>query len=129
LGGILLVIVLMISLGELLAAATSSARDMNDLELAARLGRAALKAGAGPRTGLLVGEALLFRGLHDEAEDLLAEQAARCESDSDRAAIARARFYNLGTLIGDLERATLWADEALAVIRNVCAKKTGLPDW
>ncbi len=53
---------------ELFAQAAASARQMFNMELAARLARAALESGGGVRAGLALGEAEFYSGRPEEAE-------------------------------------------------------------
>jgi DNA-binding CsgD family transcriptional regulator len=102
--------------GALLTRATVRARAMFDFDLVKRLAYAALAAGGGPEAGLALGEALIFTGGNEEAESMLAAQALRCVSDQDRAAIARARYYNLCTFLKNRELATAVVEQVLAEI-------------
>lgn len=102
----------------LLARAARRAREMFDMELAIRIGNVAQEAGADVMTCLALAEALFYVGHHQQAEDVLVAQVSRCSNDDERSAIARARTYNFGILMGDMERATQVIDEALVVIRD-----------
>ncbi|HEV2361534.1 MAG TPA: hypothetical protein VGS21_07520, partial [Acidimicrobiales bacterium] len=107
---------------DLLSRAALRARQMMDMELAARIGKVAMEAGANVLTGIALGEALFATGHHQEAEEVLRAQVPRCSNDDELARTTRARVYNLGILIGDQERAIAAADEALAVITEPAAR-------
>jgi DNA-binding CsgD family transcriptional regulator/tetratricopeptide (TPR) repeat protein len=93
--------------------AARAAKGMYDLDLASRLARAALDAGAGAGAGLVLGEAEFFRGNHEAAETVMAAVWGRCQNDEEKAAIASARAYNLGFLMNLKDRAVAVVDEAL----------------
>jgi DNA-binding CsgD family transcriptional regulator len=103
---------------ELLGRAARSARRRFDHVLAARLARAALARGGGAAAALALGEAEFYSGRHAEAEQALASAVDLCRDDTERAAIASARAYNLGMLIGDAQGAASVITEALRVIRE-----------
>ena len=92
---------------------------MFDLDLAARLARAALDVGGGVNAGLVLGEAKFRSGDHAEAEAVLAGMVPLCGTDSELARIANARAHNFHNLLGDLGAAAAALDEALAVITDV----------
>ena len=85
----------------LLEKAAQMARRDYDLRLAARLGRAAMAAGAGPAAGRTVAETLILIGHHAEAESILAQLAALPLDDLERTRIAEDRAFNLGERMGD----------------------------
>ena len=87
-----------------------------DNALAARLAKAALARGGGAAAALALGEAEFFSGRHAEAEEALAGAVGLCRNDEERAAIANARAYNLGMLIGDAPAAATVIAEALLII-------------
>jgi DNA-binding CsgD family transcriptional regulator len=101
---------------QLFERAARTAREMFDLDLARRLGRAAVEAGAGVEAGLAVAEAEFFSGHHVEAEAVLQQLAPRCQTDEERSRVANARAYNFGTLMGDQASAVAVLDAALAEI-------------
>jgi DNA-binding CsgD family transcriptional regulator len=103
---------------DLLGRAARSARWRFDNVLAARLARAALARGGGAAAALALGEAEFYSGRHAEAEAALASAVDLCRDDTERAAIASARAYNLGMLIGDAQGAAAVITEALRVIRE-----------
>jgi DNA-binding CsgD family transcriptional regulator len=100
----------------LLTRAARRAREVFDLDLAARLAQAALDAGAGAAAGLVLGEARFRSGRHQDAEAVLAAAARLCRTDRERAAIASARAHVLYDLRGDPAAATAVLDEALAAV-------------
>lgn len=101
---------------ELFARAAGLARQMFNMNLAARLARAALESGGGVRAGLALGEAEFFSGRHEEAERVLAGLVPICADDTELARVASARSYNLGVLMGDKEAAEAVVSEALAAV-------------
>ena len=78
--------------------------------------RASLEAGGGVGAGLVLGKAELQSGRHAEAEQVLAGLVPQCTGDGERAAVANARSYNLGMLMGDHAAAEAVLDEALAAL-------------
>lgn len=98
--------------------AARRAMQMFDVELAARLARAALDAGAGADAGLVLGEAAFRSGRHQDAENLLASLVPLCRSDRERSQIASARAHNFHNLLGDPAAANAVIDEALTVITD-----------
>jgi DNA-binding CsgD family transcriptional regulator len=100
----------------LLTRAARRARQVFDLDLAARLAQAALDAGGGAAAGLVLGEARFRAGRHQEAEAVLSAMVPLCRTDRERAAIANARAYALHDLRGDPAAATAVLDEALAAV-------------
>ena len=99
----------------LLTRAARRAQEMFDMQLSARLAQAAMDSGAGIDAGLLLGEARFRSGQSAEAESVLAQVAASCQSDRDVARIANARAYNLFNS-GDAAAAATVLDDALAVV-------------
>ena len=102
--------------GELYRQAAAIARRRFARELAARLARAALDAGAGVEESLAVAEAEFFAGNHEAAEKILAETAPHCRDDREVMLIANARAYNFSFLMNDKVRALEVVDEALQSI-------------
>jgi hypothetical protein len=84
----------------LLTRAARRAREVFDLELAARLAQAALDVGGGAEAGLVLGEARFRAGHHRDAEAVLAAAAGLCRSDRKRASGASARAHVLYDLLG-----------------------------
>ena len=107
---------------ELLDRAAGRAMQMFDVDLAARLARAALDAGAGAGAGLILGEAAFTAGRHQEAEAVLASLVPACRDDGELARVASARAHNFHTLIGDGDAAYAVLDEALGVITDPAAR-------
>jgi len=106
----------------LLTRAARRAHEMFDMELAARLARAALDSGGGVDAGLVLGEAKFRSGHHQEAESVLAGMVSLCRTDGELARVANARVYNLHNLLGDPGAAAAVLDEALAVISDAAAR-------
>ena len=102
----------------MLERAAGQARRMFDLDLAARLARAALEAGGGVGAGLVLGEAEFRSGRHAEAEQVLAGLVPICRDDTDLALVANARAYNFGVLMGDYVGASAVVDEALGAVSD-----------
>jgi DNA-binding CsgD family transcriptional regulator len=90
---------------DTLTRAAKRAREMYDLDLAARLATAAMEAGGGVDAGLVLAVTHFATGAHAAADQLLTQLADQCAGDSERAAIANARAYNRGVLMGDPEGA------------------------
>jgi DNA-binding CsgD family transcriptional regulator len=103
---------------ELLVEAARRARAARNSELAGRLARAALSAGAGVTAGLILGEVEFLAGRHEEGERILAGLVPSCRTDEERILIANARAYNLGTLMGDQVAAAAVIDQVLSVVRE-----------
>ena len=101
---------------ELFALAAASARQFFNMELAARLARAALESGGGVRAGLALGEAEFYSGRLEEAERVLSGLVPVCADDEEAARVASARSYNLAFLMGDKARAEMVVAEALSAI-------------
>ena len=101
---------------ELFAQAAASARQMFNMELAARLARAALESGGGVRAGLALGEAEFYSGRPEEAERVLSELVPVCADDEETARVASARSYNLAFLMGDKAGAEMVVADALSAI-------------
>ncbi len=102
----------------LLSRAARRASEMYDLELSARLARAALDLGGGVEAGLLLGEAMFRTGEHAKAEAVLAGLVPMCTTDAELARVANARVHTLHNLLGDASAAYAVLDEALAVITD-----------
>ncbi len=101
---------------ELLTLAAASARQLFNMELAARLARAALESGGGVRAGLALGEAEFYSGRPEEAERVLSGLVPVCADDEETARVASARSYNLAFLMGDKAGAEMVVAEALSAI-------------
>ncbi len=101
---------------DLLTRAARRAREMFDLDLAARLAQAALDSGAGADAGLVLGEARFRSGQSAEAESVLAAAVRLCRTDAERARIAIARAHNFHRVQGDAVAAREVLDEALAIV-------------
>jgi DNA-binding CsgD family transcriptional regulator len=102
-----------------LSQAARRASDMFDMDLAARLARAALDLGGGVDAGLVLGEAKFRSGHHAEAESVLSGVVPLCRTDAELARIASARAHNFHNLLGDPAAAEAVLDEALAVVTEV----------
>ena len=107
---------------ELLEQAARQARSVRDFALAARLARAAMAAGGGVTSGLVLAETEFYAGRHREAEVVLHWLAPTCTTDEERALIANARVYNLGVLMGDEAAATVVLEQALSTIQDPAAR-------
>ena len=105
-----------------LTRASRRAQEMFDMDLAARLARAALDSGGGMEAGLALGEAMFRSGQHREAESVLAGVAPLCRTDRDVARVASARAHNFHNLLGDPASAATVLDEALAVVTDDAAR-------
>jgi DNA-binding CsgD family transcriptional regulator len=106
----------------LLTEAARRARQMFDMDLAARLARAALGSGGGVQAGIVLGEAEFSCGRTLEAEAILAGLVPLCASDAELASVANARAYVFGNLMGDPAAAAAVLDEALAAITDPAAR-------
>jgi DNA-binding CsgD family transcriptional regulator len=106
----------------LLTGAARRARQMFDMDLAARLARAAFDAGGGVQAGIVLGEAFFSSGRMPEAEEVLAGLVPLCSGDAELASVANARSHNFGNLMGDLAAAAAVLDEALEVITDPAAR-------
>ncbi|WP_203882886.1 LuxR C-terminal-related transcriptional regulator [Planotetraspora kaengkrachanensis] len=97
--------------------ACHSARSLRDLELAVRLGRAALAAGGGVAAGILLASVLTYSDRYDETEAVLRGLAAEPMGDMTRVEFARVHALNL-----------LWgygrAEEACEVLEAAAAAMT-----
>jgi DNA-binding CsgD family transcriptional regulator len=102
----------------LLARAARRARQMFDMDLAARLGRAAVDAGGGVDAGLVLAEAEFISGHHEEANRVLTALVPLCANDAELVAVTNAQAYNLGILMGDPDAAVQVIDEALKVVTD-----------
>lgn len=106
----------------ILTQAAQRAGEMFDFGLAARLAQAALDASGGVDAGLALGEAMFRSGRHREAEAVLADVAASCRTDRERARIASARAHNFANLLGDPDAAMAVLDETLAVVTDTAPR-------
>lgn len=107
----------------LLTEAARRARQMFDMDLAARLARAAFNAGGGVQAGIVLGEAEFASGRAQEAEAVLAGLIPLCASDAELASVANARAYIFGNLMGDPAAAAAVLDEALAAVTDPAARR------
>jgi DNA-binding CsgD family transcriptional regulator len=78
--------------------------------------------GGGVEAGLVLAVTHFATGAHDDADRLLADLAAKCENDDERAAIANARAYNLSVLIGDPAASLTVIEAAMAAISDPIAR-------
>ena len=106
----------------LLTEAARRARQMFDMDLAARLARAAFDAGGGVQAGIVLGEAEFSSGRTVEAEAILAGLIPLCASDAELASVANARAHVFGNLMGDPAAAAAVLDEALSAITDPAAR-------
>jgi DNA-binding CsgD family transcriptional regulator len=102
--------------------AAASARNRFDLELAGRLARAAMDAGAGVEAGMALAESEFLTGHHEEGEKVLAALVPLCRTDEERSRVANARAYNLGTLMGDRQGAVEVIETALIAVTEPSAR-------
>jgi DNA-binding CsgD family transcriptional regulator len=107
---------------DLFAQAAASARQMYNLDLAARLARAALESGGGVRAGLALGEAEFFSGRPEAAEQVLSGLVPICANDEETARVASARSYNLAFLMADKPGAEAVVAQALSTITDPAAR-------
>lgn len=105
----------------ILSRACQLARARHDAELAVRLGRAAVDAGADADAVARLGLALYFTGRYDEAEERLRPALARADTDRARAMCGVARAFNLGWGLGHDAAAREMLDELLQRVRQ--------PEW
>jgi DNA-binding CsgD family transcriptional regulator len=106
----------------LLTEAARRARQMFDMDLAARLARAAFDSGGGVQAGIVLGEAEFSSGRTVEAEAILAGLIPLCASDAELASVANARAHVFGNLMGDPAAAAAVLDEALSAITDPAAR-------
>ena len=106
----------------LLTEAARRARQMFDMDLAARLAQVAFDSGGGVQAGIVLGEAEFSSGRTKEAEAVLAGLIPLCASDAELSSVANARAYVFGNLMGDPAAAAAVLDEALAVITDPAAR-------
>jgi DNA-binding CsgD family transcriptional regulator len=106
----------------LLTGAARRARQMFDMDLAARLARVALDTGGGVEAGVVLGEAEFSSGHPEEAEAVLASLVPLCSNDAELARVANARSYNFGNLMSNPVAAAAVLDEALSVITDPPAR-------
>jgi DNA-binding NarL/FixJ family response regulator len=107
----------------LLTEAARRARQMFDMDLAARLARVAFDSGGGVQAGIVLGEAEFSSGRTQEAEAVLAGLIPLCASDAELASVANARAYIFGNLMGDPAAAAVVLDQALAAITDPAARQ------
>ena len=106
----------------LLTEAARRARQMFDMDLAARLARAAFDSGGGVSAGIVLGETEFSSGRFAEAEAILAGLIPLCASDAELASVANARAHVIGNLMGDPAAAAAVLDEALSAITDPAAR-------
>jgi DNA-binding CsgD family transcriptional regulator len=97
---------------DLLVRAAHGAVWLADLQLADRLGEAAIRAGAGPEANLVRAHALSWLGRGEEADTVLAEIHTGQLTDVDRARFAFLRASNMLWVLTDPARAKQLIDEA-----------------
>ncbi|HEY1917832.1 MAG TPA: LuxR C-terminal-related transcriptional regulator [Streptosporangiaceae bacterium] len=106
----------------LLTRAARRSHQMFDMDLAARLARAALSSGGGVEAGLVLGEAEFSSGHHEQAEAVLAGLVPLCSTDAELALVANARSYNFSNLMGDMAAAATVLEEALSAVTDPAAR-------
>jgi hypothetical protein len=107
---------------DLLTRAARRARQVQDVDLSARLAQGALEAGGGADAALIVAEARLRGGRHAQAAAVLAAAAALCQTDRDLARVASARACVLHRKLGDAAAADAVLAEALAEVTGDAAR-------
>jgi DNA-binding CsgD family transcriptional regulator len=105
-----------------LTEAARRARQMFDMDLAARLARAAFDSGGGIPAGIVLSETEFSSGRIAEAEAILAGLIPLCASDAELASVANARAHVIGNLMGDPAAAAAVLDEALSAITDPAAR-------
>jgi DNA-binding CsgD family transcriptional regulator len=103
---------------ETMLAAAATARWRYDFELAERLARAAIDAGAGFDAALLAARLASLQGRGAQAEGELAQLAAHARDDAQLGALTLARLDNAVVGIGSIEDAWQAAEKAEAVITD-----------
>ena len=103
---------------DLLTTAARRAYNANDLELAVRLATAARSAGAGVDAGLVVAEAWMLTGHHEDANVLLAGLATEATTPRERVDVADSRAITLGLLLGREDEAVAIVNETLALVHE-----------
>nr|BFE88972.1 hypothetical protein GCM10020093_115730 [Planobispora longispora] len=103
---------------RLLTAACERARAVRDLALAARLGRAAVAAGGGPRAHMTLGWVLHYSDRYDEAEEEFLAAWERGLDDESRADCGLGRAFNLGWGLGRTAEALELFDETYRLISD-----------
>ncbi|MGW0204108.1 hypothetical protein ACWDX9_62960, partial [Nonomuraea sp. NPDC003201] len=101
-----------------LVEACNIARNVRDLRLAARLGRAALAAGGGPTAALALASVLFYDDRYDETETVLPDLADAPADDMTRADLVSVHALNLFWGLGR-------EAEARAMLTDACATMTG----
>lgn len=117
---------------ELMLAAATTARWRYDFDLAERLARAAVQAGAGFDAALLAAQLAALRGRGPEAETELAELAPRAADDAQRALVALTRLDNLALYMGRIDEGLRVAEKVEATIAEqlwrdeITARRSGV---
>lgn len=101
---------------ELYLRAAQGALWLADLNLAERLGEAAIRTGAPAEAAFIRGHALGWLGRGREADVVLADVSARCLSDAERSRLAFMRASNALFSLGDPQGAKALIEEAEPVI-------------
>ncbi|MEV5741055.1 LuxR C-terminal-related transcriptional regulator [Microbispora rosea] len=103
----------------LLLAGCERARVVRDLELAVRLGRAAVAAGGGRPALAALGTVLFYADRHAEAEEMYATAWAVEMSETARIDLGVQRALNLTVGLGDVPRARAVLEETARLARGV----------
>jgi DNA-binding CsgD family transcriptional regulator len=91
----------------------------HDIELAARLGRAAIQAGAGVEATVALAKAMIYADRPMDGERALAAVAERATTDQERVALATTRATNLWFGFGRLSEACQILDNVTLANRDV----------
>ncbi|MET7328914.1 LuxR C-terminal-related transcriptional regulator [Nonomuraea sp. NPDC005650] len=103
----------------LLLAGCERARVIRDLELAVRLGRAAVAAGGGTPALTALGTVLFYTDRYAEAEEVFATAWAAEMGDAARTDLGVQRAMNLAVGLGDVARARAVLDETGRLVHGV----------
>ncbi|MFI6323415.1 LuxR C-terminal-related transcriptional regulator [Nonomuraea sp. NPDC050556] len=104
---------------DLLIAGCDRAKMIRDLELAAKLGRAAVDAGGGPRALYLLGMVLFYANCHEEAEDTYARLWEMDMPEEVRLECGVSRCFNLLWGLGRIDAARAVLDETERAVTSV----------
>ncbi|MEU1393623.1 MULTISPECIES: LuxR C-terminal-related transcriptional regulator [unclassified Nonomuraea] len=103
---------------EPLLAGCERARVVRDLEMAVRLGRAAVAAGGGTRALAVLGTVLFYTDRHDEAEQSFATVWEADMDERARTDLGVQRALNLAIGLGDVARARAVLEETAGLVRE-----------
>ncbi len=108
---------------ELLLAGCERARVVRDLDLAVRLGRAAVAAGGGTSALAALATVLYYSDRNAEAEEVFATIWEAEMDDMARTDLGVQRALNLAVGLGDVARAHAVLDETTRLVRDVHARQ------